>query len=155
MPDSETADLKQELLAAGYGVAGEAEALQRDTDGRPVLGARDCSPRRRRQTRGQQPQRTSPQLLPNHIEITIYIIKCCSCRKRQCASADKLQAKAAEILPLVGLARPKQDPINYGHGAQYLLRHALLLPCRIALLSSLAIPSQLGATSAACLEPDN
>ena len=63
------ADLKQELLAAGYGIAGEAEALQRDTDGRPVLGARTRSPRRRRQTRGQQPQRTPPQLLPNQITI--------------------------------------------------------------------------------------
>ncbi len=34
--------------------------------------------------------------------------------------ADKLQLKAATILPLVGLARSKQDPINRGHGAQYL-----------------------------------
>ena len=34
--------------------------------------------------------------------------------------ADKLQLKAATILPLVGLARSKQDPINGGHGAQYL-----------------------------------
>jgi hypothetical protein len=30
--------------------------------------------------------------------------------------------KAAKILPLVGLARSKQDPINRGHGAQYLYR---------------------------------
>jgi hypothetical protein len=29
---------------------------------------------------------------------------------------------AAKILPLVGLARFKQDPINRGHGAQYLYR---------------------------------
>ena len=36
--------------------------------------------------------------------------------------ADKLQLKAATILPLVGLARTKQDPINRGHGAQYLYR---------------------------------
>ena len=36
--------------------------------------------------------------------------------------ADKLQLKAAAILPLVGLARSKQDPINRGHGAQYLYR---------------------------------
>ena len=36
--------------------------------------------------------------------------------------ADKLQLKAATILPLVGLARSKQDPINRGHGAQYLYR---------------------------------
>ena len=30
--------------------------------------------------------------------------------------------KAARIPPLVGLARSKQDPINRGHGAQYLYR---------------------------------
>ncbi len=36
--------------------------------------------------------------------------------------ADKLQSKAATIIPLVGLARSKQDPINRGHGAQYLYR---------------------------------
>ena len=36
--------------------------------------------------------------------------------------ADKLQLKAAIILPLVGLARSKQDPVNRGHGAQYLYR---------------------------------
>ena len=36
--------------------------------------------------------------------------------------ADKLQEKAAKFLPLVGLARSKQDPINRGHGAQYLYR---------------------------------
>jgi hypothetical protein len=29
---------------------------------------------------------------------------------------------AAKILPLVGLARSKQDPINRGHSAQYLYR---------------------------------
>ncbi len=36
--------------------------------------------------------------------------------------ADKLQLKAAIILPLVGLARSKQDPVNRVHGAQYLYR---------------------------------
>ena len=36
--------------------------------------------------------------------------------------ADKLQVKAAKFLPLVGLARSKQDPINRGHGAQCLYR---------------------------------
>ncbi len=36
--------------------------------------------------------------------------------------ADCLQLKAATILPLVRLARSKQDPINRGHGAQYLYR---------------------------------
>ena len=38
---------------------------------------------------------------------------------------DKLQVKAqqaAKCLPLVGLAKSKQDPINRGHGAQYLNR---------------------------------
>ena len=33
--------------------------------------------------------------------------------------ADKLQLKAAILIPLVGLARSKQDPINRGHGARY------------------------------------
>ena len=47
-------------------------------------------------------------------------ITCFSCQSRQGASADKVQVKAAKVLPLVGLARSKQDPINYGHGAQYL-----------------------------------
>ncbi len=36
--------------------------------------------------------------------------------------ADELQLKAATILPLVGLARSKQDPVTRGHGAQYLYR---------------------------------
>ena len=36
--------------------------------------------------------------------------------------AGKLQVQAAKFLPLVGLARSKQDPINLGHGAQYLYR---------------------------------
>ena len=35
--------------------------------------------------------------------------------------ADKLQIKA-NFLPLVGLVRSKQKPINHGHGAQYLYR---------------------------------
>ena len=39
--------------------------------------------------------------------------------RRQGASADKLQLKAAKFLPLDGLARSKQDPINRRHGAQY------------------------------------
>ena len=38
------------------------------------------------------------------------------------SSADKLHAKAAQILPLVGLARSKKHPINRGHGARYLYR---------------------------------
>ena len=36
--------------------------------------------------------------------------------------AEKLQLKAATILPLVELARSKQNPINRGHWAQYLYR---------------------------------
>ena len=36
--------------------------------------------------------------------------------------ADTLQEEAAKFLPLVRLARSKQDPINRGHGAQYLHR---------------------------------
>jgi hypothetical protein len=38
------------------------------------------------------------------------------CVRRQAA------VKAARILTLVGLASFKQDPINRGHGAQYLYR---------------------------------
>ena len=37
-------------------------------------------------------------------------------------SADKLQLITPTFLPLVGLNRSKQDPINRGHGAQYLYR---------------------------------
>ena len=33
---------------------------------------------------------------------------------------DMLHAEAAKILPLVGLAKSKQDPVNRGHGAQVL-----------------------------------
>ncbi len=40
----------------------------------------------------------------------------------QGAPADKLHAKAANVLHLVGLARSKQDVFNRGHGAQYLCR---------------------------------
>ena len=46
--------------------------------------------------------------------------------------ADKLQLKAAIILPLVGLARSNQDPINRGHGAQYLYRPPPTLYCKAA-----------------------
>ena len=51
----------------------------------------------------------------------LFIITRFSCR-RQGASADKLHVKAAKFLPLVGLARSKQDLFNRGHGAQYLYR---------------------------------
>jgi hypothetical protein len=36
---------------------------------------------------------------------------------------DKLQVKVAKFLPLIGLARSKQEPINREHGAQYLYRN--------------------------------
>ena len=36
--------------------------------------------------------------------------------------SDKLQVKAATVLPLHELARSKQDPIYDGHNAQYLYR---------------------------------
>ena len=41
-------------------------------------------------------------------------------QKGRGATAGKLQAEAAKIPPLVGLARSKQDLINCGHDAQYL-----------------------------------
>ena len=47
------------------------------------------------------------------------VIAHCFCQDRQVASADKLQVKAAKILPVVRLARTKQDPINRGYGAQF------------------------------------
>ncbi len=50
---------------------------------------------------------------PAHPHLDIIIIT------RQGASADKLHVKAANTLPLDGVARPKQDPINRGLGAQY------------------------------------
>ena len=48
----------------------------------------------------------------------------CSCQKRRGASADKLHVKAARILPLFGLARLKQDPVNHGHGAHRVVVHS-------------------------------
>ena len=43
-------------------------------------------------------------------------------KRGQGASADKLQVKADRLLPLVGLARSKQDPVSSGHSAQHLYR---------------------------------
>jgi hypothetical protein len=54
--------------------------------------------------------------------MNIIVITCYSCQERQGASANKLQVKAAKSFTLAGLARSKQDPINGGHGAQYLYR---------------------------------
>ena len=51
----------------------------------------------------------------------IIIITCFSCLEARCV-CRQAAVKAAKILPLVGLARSKQDPINRGHGAQYLYR---------------------------------
>ena len=43
------------------------------------------------------------------------------CLEARCV-CRQAAVKAAKILPLVGLARSKQDPISRGHGAQYLYR---------------------------------
>ncbi len=43
-------------------------------------------------------------------------------QKGKVRPADKLQLKAATILPLVGLARSKQDPINRVHSAHCFYR---------------------------------
>ncbi len=45
------------------------------------------------------------------------LVTCASCQ-RQGEPADNLHVKTATILPLVGLARSKQDSINHWHGAQ-------------------------------------
>ena len=44
-----------------------------------------------------------------------------SCLEARCV-CRQAAIKAANILLLIGLARSKQDPINRGHGAQYLYR---------------------------------
>ena len=54
----------------------------------------------------------------------IFINPPCSCQNRRGASADKLQVKAARILPLVKHARLKQDPVNHGHGAHRVVVHS-------------------------------
>ena len=60
---------------------------------------------------------------PNELNtgIIIIIMTRISCleARRVCRRAA---VKAAKILPLVRLARAKQDPINREHGAQYLYR---------------------------------
>ena len=50
----------------------------------------------------------------------ISIITRCFCQKRQGSSCRQAAVKAAKFRPLVRLARSKQDPINRGHGAQFL-----------------------------------
>ena len=51
--------------------------------------------------------------------VIIFFITCFSCLEAGCV-CRQAAVMAAKILPLVGLARSKQDPINRGHGAQYL-----------------------------------
>ena len=51
----------------------------------------------------------------------ITIVTRFSCLEAECI-CRQAAVKAAKILPLVGHARSKQDPINRGHGAQYLDR---------------------------------
>ena len=51
----------------------------------------------------------------------IIIITSFSCLEARCV-CRQAAVKAAKILPLVGLARSKQAPINRRHGAQYLYR---------------------------------
>ena len=49
--------------------------------------------------------------------IIVITITCFSCLEARCVSRQAA-VKAAKILPLVGLAGSKQDPVNRGHGAQ-------------------------------------
>ena len=48
--------------------------------------------------------------------LSIIILRALNAKIGKVRPADKLQVKAAEFLPLVGLAGSKQDPINRGHG---------------------------------------
>jgi hypothetical protein len=57
----------------------------------------------------------------NLSHIIIIIITRFSCLEARCV-CRQAAVKAAKILPLVVLAKSKQDPINRGHGAQYLYR---------------------------------
>ena len=52
--------------------------------------------------------------------LIIYIIFThCSCQKRQSVSAVKLHVVAANFLALARPARSKEEPIDRGHGTQY------------------------------------
>ena len=66
--------------------------------------------------------------------------------------ADKLQLKAAILLPLVGLARSKQDPINRGRGAQYLCcpppARASMLYVNVIFRSLMTVHEQVGSLKA-------
>jgi hypothetical protein len=59
-----------------------------------------------------------------HSFIMNIVIGCCSCRKRQGASADKAAGKGCQTLPLCEL----DD--DGGHGAQYLYRPTLRQPAQ-------------------------
>jgi hypothetical protein len=59
--------------------------------------------------------------MPSQQKCIIIIITRFSCLEARCV-CRQAAVKAAKFLPLVGLARSKQDPINSGHGAQYLYR---------------------------------
>ena len=69
-------------------------------------------------------QEVHPSIFPQNPRIIIIniIITPFFCLEARCV-CRQAAAKAAKILPLVGLARSKQDPINRGHGAQYFCRH--------------------------------
>ena len=62
--------------------------------------------------------RIRPRPAPMHT--SYLIIHAIPAKRGKLRPADKLQVKAAKFLPLVGLARSRQDPINRGHGVQYL-----------------------------------
>jgi hypothetical protein len=57
------------------------------------------------------------QLFKSENSIFIIINTRLSCLEARCV-CRQAAVKAAKILPLVGLARSTQDPINRGHGAQ-------------------------------------
>ena len=65
---------------------------------------------------------TSPCICVITIKLLLLLLHADSAKRGKVSPADKLQVKAANFLPLVGLARSKQDPIKCGHGAQYLYR---------------------------------
>ena len=61
----------------------------------------------------------------SHISVLLFLLLFLHAippKRGKVRSADKLQVEGAKFLPLVGLARSNPDPINRGHGAQYLYR---------------------------------
>ncbi len=87
-----------------------------------------------------EPHVPNPHALPVP-DIIIIIITRCSCQEARCV-CRQAAVKATKLLPLDVLARSKQDPINDGHGAQYLYRpfpfrgHTILFVLHICLLMS-------------------